>query len=117
MIPPPDKEIKSSIKLVDSNHEDAEGDKSGFLLFNNEAVCADTFTTSLSATICQILGYLNSQGWKARENGRSLYEINFGSLTCNSPVSDMCILQDYNECRTGFIVFLFCTGRVHKHCE
>ena len=109
MIPPPDKETKSLIKLVDSNHEDAEGDKSGFLLYNNKAVCADKFTTSLSATMCQILGYLNSMGWKARENKRS-YEINTGSLTCNSPESHMCILQDVNECRTGLIVFLFCTG-------
>ena len=109
MIFPPDKGIKSLIKLVDSNYDDAEGDKSGFLLYNNKAVCADKFTTTLSAAMCQNLGYLDSRRWKARENERS-YEINIGSPICNSPESDICILQDYNECRTGFIVFLFCTG-------
>ena len=104
-----DLEMESLVKLVDSNQEDVKGDKSGILLYNNKTVCADRFTTTLSVAMCRLLGYLNTRRWKARKNEGS-YEINGGRLTCSSHGSDGCILEDYNECRTGLIVFLHCTG-------
>ena len=105
----PDVEMESLVKLVDSDQEDTEGDKSGILLYNNKTVCAGRFTTTLSVVICHILGYLNTRRWKAKENG-GRFEINRGILTCSSHGSDGCLLQDDDECRTRLIVFLHCTG-------
>ena len=109
---PPDKDIKSLIKLVDSNHDDAKGDKSGFLLYDNKAVCADDCIYSASDRMCRLLGYLNSQRWKAREINKT-YEINTGTLVCGSEnQKDPCNFQHMGKCETSKVIFLYCTGSI-----
>ena len=90
-------------------YEDAEGHKSGFLLYNNKTVCADDFTTDESVAMCRLLGFSYSLRWKAKENEGS-YKINLGRLECDSFEQNSCILQSNLECRLGYVVFLFCTG-------
>ena len=110
IISPPDKEIKSLIELVDSNLEETEGEKSGFLLYNNKTVCADEFTISASDGMCRLLGYLNSQRWKARESNKT-YEINSGTLICGGQnLVNPCNFQHMRECGTSNVAFLYCTG-------
>lgn len=110
-----DFEKKSLVKLVDSNHKDLEGDNSGFLLYNNKTLCADEFTNSMSATLCRLIGFSNSRNWIATENvGR--YEMNLGSLKCISDEEEFCILRNLDDCSTGFIVYLFCTGKPLHAC-
>ena len=103
--------MKSLVKLVDSKYEDAEGDTSGFLLYNNKTVCADDFLIDDSVAMCRLLGFSHSRRWKAKENKGS-YEINLGRLECENHEQNACILQSNQECRTKYVVFLFCTGLI-----